>query len=66
MTALESVKNLADLIVSGAASFMVVGGMRLAGGEPLVQPQADVGILVGVAMVALFFVINDMRGGAER
>jgi hypothetical protein len=67
VTALESVKNFADLIVSGAASFMVVvGGMRLAGGEPLVQPQADVGILVGVAMVALFFVINDMRGGAER
>jgi hypothetical protein len=67
VTVLESLKNRAGLIVSGAASFIVViGGMRLAAGEPLVQPQADVGILVGVAMVALFFVINDMRGGAER
>jgi hypothetical protein len=67
VTVLESLKNRAGLIVSGAASFIVViGGMRLAAGEPLVRPQADVGILVGVAMVALFFVINDMRGGAER
>ena len=40
--------------------------MRLAAGESLVKPQADVGILVGAAMVALFFVINDMCGGAER
>ncbi len=65
MTVLESLRNRAGLIVSGAASFVVViGGMRLAGGEPLVQPQTDVGIVVGVAMVALFLVINDTRRGA--
>ncbi len=64
MTVLESLKNRAGLIVSGVASFvLVIGGMRLAAGEPLVQPQADVGIVVGVAMVALFFIFTDKRGG---
>jgi hypothetical protein len=61
VTVLESLRNRAGLIVSGAASFVVIGGMRLAGGEPLVQPQSDVGIVAG----ALFLVINDTRGGAE-
>jgi len=64
LTVLESLRSRAGLLVSGALSFVVViGGMRLAEGEPLVQPQTDVGILVGVAMVALFFVISDTRGG---
>jgi multisubunit Na+/H+ antiporter MnhC subunit len=67
MTALESLKDRARLLVSGAASFvLVVGGMRLASGEPLVQPLADAGILtgilIGVAVVALFLVINDTLG----
>ena len=66
MTVLESLRNRAGLIVSGAASFIVViGGMRLSAGEPLVEPQTDVGIVIGVAMVALFFIINDTRGGAR-
>ena len=64
MTVLESLKNRAGLIVTGAASFIVViGGMRLAAGEPLLQPQSDVGVVLGVALVALFFLIND-RGRA--
>jgi len=66
VTVLESLRNRAGLIVSGAASFIVViGGMRLSAGEPLVEPQTDVGIVIGVAMVALFFIINDTRGGAR-
>ena len=66
MTVLESLKNRAGLIVSGARSFVVlVGGMRLASGEPLVQPQTDLGIVIGIAMVALYLVLNDTRGGGR-
>ena len=66
MTVLESLRNRAGLIVSGAASFVVViGGMRLMSGEPLVQPQTDLGIVIGIAMVAIYFVINDTRGGGR-
>ncbi len=66
MTVLESLKNRAGLILSGAASFVVlVGGMRLASGEPLVQPQTDLGIVIGIPMVALYLVLNDTRGGGR-
>ncbi len=66
MTILESLRNRAGLIVSGAASFVVlVGGMRLASGEPLVQPQSDIGVVIGIAMVALYFVLSDVRGGGR-
>ena len=64
MTVLESLKNRAGVLVSGAASFaVVIGGMRFASGEPLVQPQTDAGVVIGTAMVALYFVITDTRGG---
>jgi hypothetical protein len=67
VTVLETLKNRAGLLVSGALSFvLVVVGMRRAGGEPLVQPQIDVGIVIGVVMVCLYFIISDMRGGAQR
>jgi hypothetical protein len=63
---LESLKERAGLILSGAASFVVViGGVRLMSGEPLVQPQTDLGIVIGIAMVALYFVITDTRGGGR-
>ena len=66
MTVIESLKRRAGLLVCGAASFLVVvDGMRLASGEPLPQPQSDVGIAIGVAMVAVFLVLNDTRWGAE-
>jgi len=66
MSVLDSLKNRAGLLASGAASFMaLVGGVRLAAGEPLVQSQIDVGIVVGIAMVALFLVVDDTRGEAE-
>ena len=66
MTVFESLRNRAGLIVSGAASFVVViDGMRLMSGEPLVQPRTDLGIVIGIAMVAFYFVINDTRGGGR-
>lgn len=66
MTVLESLKNRAGFLVSGAASFAVlVGGIRLASGEPLVQPRTDVGIVIGIAMVALYLVLSDTRGGSR-
>ena len=66
MTVLESLKSRAGFLVSGAASFAVlVGGIRLASGEPLVQPQTDLGIVIGIAMVALYLVLSDMRGGGR-
>jgi hypothetical protein len=66
VTILESLKNRAGLIASGAASFVVlVGGMRLFSGEPLVQPQTDIGVVIGIAMVALYFVLSDVRGGGR-
>ena len=66
MTLVESLKSRAGFLVSGAASFVViVGGIRLASGEPLVQPQTDVGIVIGLAMVALYLVLSDTRGGGR-
>jgi hypothetical protein len=66
VTVLESFRHRAGLIASGAVSFVVlVGGMRLVSGEAVLQPQADVGVVIGVALVALYFVINDTRGGGR-
>jgi hypothetical protein len=66
LSVLESLKSRAGLLASGVMSFIVViGGVRLAGGEPLLQPQTDVGIPIGAVVVALFFVINDTRGGVR-
>ena len=66
MTVLESLKSRAGLLVSGALSFAVlIGGMRLAGGEPVIQPQADVGVVAGVALITIFLVVNDTRRGAR-
>ena len=66
MTVLESLRNRAGVLVSGAASFaVVIGGMRLAAGEPLVEPQTDLGVVICAAMVALYFVIADKRGGGR-
>ena len=66
MTVLQSVRARAGFLVSGAASFVVlVGLVRFASGEPLVQPQTDIGIVIGLAMVALYFVLSDTRGGVR-
>jgi hypothetical protein len=52
--------------LSGTASFIVViGATRLAAGEPLVQPQADAGIVAGVTLVMLFLSSKTARAGAR-
>ena len=54
------------MLIAGFVSFLAfIAVMRLWSGEPLVQPAGDVGILIGAAMVALYFVISDRRDGAK-
>jgi hypothetical protein len=62
VTVIESLRNNAQFLFSGFASAIaVLVGMRWSGGEPLVQPQQDLGIVLGVILVAAFIVFNDMR-----
>ncbi len=66
MTALESLKKRAGLLIAGGVSFaMVLGVMRWSAGSPLVQPQSDFGVLIGLALVALYFVLTDTRNGGD-
>jgi len=67
MTALQSLKSRAGLLAAGGLSFLAaLGLMRYSSGEPLVQPSADLGVVIGLAMVALFFVVSDTRGSARQ
>jgi hypothetical protein len=70
MNALESLRKRAGMLIAGLASFLaLIAAMRWSNGEPLVQPSADIGILIGAAMVALYFVMSDARAsksGPER
>ena len=66
MTVLESLRSRARFLVAGAASFAVALGVtRYGAGEPLVQPQADIGVLLGLGLVALYFVLTDTRQGSD-
>ena len=66
MTVLESLKKRASFLIIGGVSFaLALGVTRYGAGAPLVQPKTDVGILIGLALVALYFVINDTRGGSN-
>lgn len=64
MTALESLRKRAGVLVAGGVSFaLVLGVMRWSAGEKLLQPRSDLGVLIGLALVALYFVITDTRNG---
>ena len=66
MTAMQSLKKRAPTLLLGLASFLaVLAAMRWSAGDPLFQPSGDFGIVIGAAMVALFFVLNDTRGGGS-
>jgi len=62
MSAFKSLRKRAGLLIAGLASFLVLlAAMRWWSGEPILQPSSDVGIVIGVALVALYFVLSDAR-----
>ena len=66
MSALESLRKRAGVLVAGGVSFaLVLGVMRWSAGEKRLQPQSDFGVLIGLALVALYFVITDTRNGGN-
>jgi len=66
VTVLESLKKRAHILIAGGVSFaLVLFVMRWSAGEKLVQPQSDFGVLIGLALVALYFVITDTRNGGN-
>ena len=66
MTVLESLKKRAHILIADGVSFaLVLFVMRWSAGEKLLQPQSDFGVLIGLALVALYFVITDTRNGGN-
>ena len=66
MTVLESLKKRAGLLIAGGVSFaLVLGVLRWSAGDRLLQPQSDLGVLIGLALVAVYFVITDTRNGGN-
>ena len=64
MTVLESLRKNAHFLISGFGSAVVILGlMRWSGGEPLVQPAGDIGLIIGFVFVAGFFVVSDSYRG---
>jgi len=63
MSVIESLKLRARFLVAGFLSFLVIlAAMRWSAGEPLLQPAADLGLIIGLVFVAAFFVVNDVHG----
>ncbi len=67
MTIVESLRARSGILVGGGLSFVAaLAAFRGWSGDPLVQPSGDTGIVIGFAMVALFFVISEPRGSGAR
>jgi hypothetical protein len=63
MSLVESLKRHARFLAAGFLSFLaVLAAMRWSEGEPLLQPSADIGLIIGFFFVAAFFVMNDSHG----
>ena len=63
MNVLDSLRRHGRFLIVGFLSFLaIVAAMRWSEGEPLVQPSADAGLLIGLVFVAVFFVVNDTGG----
>jgi hypothetical protein len=64
MSVVESLKRRARFLVAGFLSFLVVlAAIRWSGGQPLLQPAGDLGLIIGFAFVAAFFVVSDTYRG---
>jgi hypothetical protein len=64
MTVVESLKRRARFLAAGFLSFLVVlAAIRWSGGQPLVQPAGDIGLIIGFVFVAAFFVVSDTYRG---
>ena len=62
MTVLESLRKNARFLVSGLGSAIIILLVwRAVEGSPLIQPQSDLGIVLGALAVAAYVVIQDMR-----
>jgi hypothetical protein len=60
MSVIESLKRRGRFLAAGFLSFLVVlAAIRWSGGEPLLQPAGDLGLVIGFLFVAAFFVISD-------
>ncbi len=63
MTVGESLrKNAQFLLIGFGSAIVVLVIMRWSDGAPLFQPQSDLGIVIGAALVAGFMVYRDVRG----
>jgi hypothetical protein len=68
MSVIEAFKRRARFLLAGFVSVVAaVGLLRWSSGETLSQPAADLGLLLGFAFVAGFYVMNDRndRGGEK-
>jgi hypothetical protein len=64
MSVIASLKRRARFLAAGFLSFLVVlAAIRWSGGQPLVQPAGDLGLIIGFVFVAAFFVIGDAYRG---
>jgi len=60
MNAFESLRRRAGTFGAGIVSFLaLIAALRWSNNEPLLQPNSDIGILIGAALVALYFVLSD-------
>jgi CBS-domain-containing membrane protein len=62
MTVIESLRKNARFLVSGLGSaVLILFVWRAVDGAPLIQPQSDLGIVLGALIVAGYVVVQDMR-----
>ncbi|MBB4199162.1 hypothetical protein CCR94_17715 [Rhodoblastus sphagnicola] len=62
MTVLESLRKNARFLISGFGSAIVLLLVwRAFDGAPLIQPQSDLGIVLGALLVAGYVVFQDLR-----